>query len=284
MKEILDLALSTLLYLASSFLLFFIGKLVYQLFHPRIKIKDELVEKDNLAFSIAHVGYFVGLLLAIGAALIGPSHGLQTDLINVWFYGLMSIVLLNLSLIINQKFILRKFSVEDEIIRDQNIGAGVIEAATAIATGLIVLGAVSGEGGGWLIALVFWLIGECLIVLAAFVYQAITPYDDLKAIENDNVAAGVGFAGAIVAIANLIRFALMHDFVSWEDSLTSIAIDVAIGLAFLPVARFLASKVLLSGRSLTAEIINQEKPNVGAGLMEAFAYIGGSVLICWCLA
>ena len=34
---------------------------------------------------------------------------------------------------------------------------------------------------------------------------------------------------------------------------------------------------------LTDEIINQEKPNVGAALVEAFAYIGGSVLITWAL-
>ncbi|MFT7149322.1 MAG: hypothetical protein ACI82Q_001181, partial [Nonlabens sp.] len=61
------------------------------------------------------------------------------------------------------------------------------------------------------------------------------------------------------------------------------SIDVAIGLAFLPLARFLTDKILLPGRNLTDEIVNQEKPNNGAALVEAFAYIGGSVLITWAL-
>ncbi|MEM7109994.1 MAG: DUF350 domain-containing protein, partial [Bacteroidota bacterium] len=37
------------------------------------------------------------------------------------------------------------------------------------------------------------------------------------------------------------------------------------------------------GQNLTDEIVNQEDPNCGAALVEAFAYIGGSVLITWAL-
>jgi hypothetical protein len=37
----------------------------------------------------------------------------------------------------------------------------------------------------------------------------------------------------------------------------------------------------LPGRKLTDEIINQEKPNVGAGLIEAFAYVAAAILITW---
>ena len=58
---------------------------------------------------------------------------------------------------------------------------------------------------------------------------------------------------------------------------------VGIGLLFLPLVRWLTDKILLPGRNLTDELINQEKPNTGAGLIEAFAYIGGSVLITLCL-
>jgi hypothetical protein len=47
--------------------------------------------------------------------------------------------------------------------------------------------------------------------------------------------------------------------------------------------RLITDKILLPGEKLTDEIINQEHPNVGAALVEAFAYIGGSVLITWCL-
>lgn len=287
MEAILDGVLTTIIYIAASFVLFFVGKIVYQLFHPRVKISYELLEHDNLAFAIAHVGYFVGLLLAIGSAVLGESNGLVEDLINIAIYGGLSIILLNLSLIINDKLILSKFDLKKEILEERNIGTGVVEGANAIATGLIVLGAIHGEGygaGGPIItAVVYWLLGQVILYITTLIYNLITPYDIHDHIEKGNVAVAVGYAGAIIAIANLIRFALMHDFESWVVTLEDVGIDVLIGLVFLPIARLMTDKILLPGKKLTDEIVNQEHPNVGAGLVEAFAYVGGSMLIVWAL-
>ncbi|MEQ9443918.1 MAG: DUF350 domain-containing protein [Cyclobacteriaceae bacterium] len=280
---ILDNILTAISYLALCFILFLIGKWIYRLFHRKIQVQQELVEKDNFAFAVAHVGYFIGLLLAIVSAVVGPSEGLYYDIIDITIYGLLAIFLLNFSILINDKIILRKFSVHKEIIEDRNVGTGVIEGANAIGTGLIILGAVSGEGGGFLSALVFWIIGQLLLIITAYVYVAITPYDVHDQIEKDNVAVGLGFAGALISIANLIRYGLMTDLFEWEATLASVGIDVLIGLAFLPVVRILTDKILLPGRNLTDELVNQEHPNVGAGLIEAFAYVGGSVLITLCL-
>lgn len=280
---ILDAILATLVYLLISFVLFYIGKITYQLFHKKINVKDELVFKDNLAFAVAHTGYFIGLLIALGGALLGESHGFLLDVGYMFAYGILAIVLMNLSVIVNDKIILRKFSVYDEIVRDQNVGTGVVEGASAVATGLVIMGSLYGEGGGILTALAYWGIGQILLIITAFVYSWIVPYDIHEHIEKDNVAVGVGVAGALVAIGNLIRFALMHDFENWLYTLENVAIDVTIGLLFLPVARWIADKILLPGQNLTDEIINQEKPNVGAAIIEAFAYVGGSVLITWSL-
>ena len=279
----LDTALSSLVYLAACFILFYLGKLLYSVFHRQVNAKHELVEKDNFAFAVAHVGYFIGLVLAITGALIGESEGLIPDLINIGIYGGLAILLLNLSIIVNDKLLFPRFSVYREITEDRNVGTGAIEGANSIATGLIILGAVSGEGGGVLTALVFWLVGQLLLLLTAFVYRALVPYDMHDQIERDNVAVGLGFAGALISIANLIRYGLMTDFYSWTQSLTDVGVDVAIGLLFLPIVRWLTDKILLPGSKLTDELVNQETPNVGAGLIEAFAYVGGSVLITLCL-
>ncbi|WKN40487.1 DUF350 domain-containing protein [Tunicatimonas pelagia] len=280
---ILDAILSAITYLALCFILFLLGKWIHQLFHRNIRVQAELVEKDNFAFAVSHVGYFIGLLLAIVGAVMGPSAGLFDDIINISAYGLLAILLLNLSILINDKIILRRFSVYQEIIEDRNAGTGVIEGANAIGTGLIIMGAVSGQGGGFLTAVVFWVVGQVLLIITAYLYSALIPFDVHDQIERDNVAVGLGFAGALISIANLIRYGLMTDFFSWQESLTDVGIDVLIGLAFLPIVRWLTDKILLPGRSLTDELINQEKPNVGAGLIEAFAYVGGSVLITLCL-
>ncbi len=285
---ILDGILTTIVYIAVAFILFIIGKIVYQLFHPKIKVAHELVENDNFAFAISYVGYFTGLLLAIGSAVMGESSGdLLYDLEMIGIYGGLSIILLNLSIIINDKIILHKFKVKKEIIEDKNVGTGIVEGANSMATGLIILGAIHGEGfgaGGPIItALLYWILGQGIMFVTSLVYNLITPYDIHEHIEKNNAAVGIGYAGAIIAIANLIRFALMHDFESWIVTLEDVGIDVGIGLVFLPIVRFLTDKILLPGQKLTDEIVNQEHPNHGAAMIEAFAYIGGSVLICWSL-
>jgi uncharacterized membrane protein YjfL (UPF0719 family) len=279
----IDAILTTVVYLGSSFALFFIGKYLYQIFHRGYNVKEELVEKDNLAFALAHTGYFIGLVLSIGGVMMGETAGLLMDLLFIGVYGIISLVLLNLSIIINDKIILRKFSVRKEICEDQNEGTGLLEGASSIATGLIIMGSVYGEGGGIDTMLIYWVVGQILLIATSFVYNWITPFDVHEQIEKDNVAVGVAMAGAIIAIGNMIRHGLMHDFESWYDTAQSIGIDYGIGIVFIPIARLIADKILLPGRNLTDELINQEKPNIGAGIIEAFAYVGGSVLICWSL-
>ncbi|MAX82273.1 MAG: DUF350 domain-containing protein [Crocinitomicaceae bacterium] len=280
--------LDAIVYLLLGFVLFYIGKVVYQLLHPSINVKEELVKKDNLAFSLAHVGYFVGLLIAIGSAIVGPSVSLWQDVIDISTYGGLAIVLLNISVFITDKVLLRKFSVQKEIIEDQNAGTGIIEGAVSIASGLVIFGAVTGEGqtslvNGIVSALVFWALGQIALILTSRVYNMITPYDTHDEIEKDNVAVGIGFAGAIVAMGNLIRFGLYGDFVSWGETLSEAGLEVVAGLILLPIMRFVTDKILLPGENITDEIVNQEHPNIGAAIIEAFAYIGGSVLITWCL-
>jgi uncharacterized membrane protein YjfL (UPF0719 family) len=278
---------SFLVYLLASFVLFFLGKLVYGWFHPQIDVKSELVKKDNFAFSLSMIGYYLGLVFIIGGSLIGPSNGMVADLIDLFSYGVLGIILLNLSTIINDKFLLSKFSVRKELLEDQNAGTGVVEMASAIASGLVIHGALIGETTdlfhGMYTASIFWLIGQFVMLLTGFIYNKMTKYDIHEHIEKDNVAVGIGFAGALVAMANIIRFAIGVEFSSWMTIFEDLSYDLLIGFAFLPVARLLADKILLPGEKLTDELVNQEKANSGAGLIEAFAYISGSILITWCL-
>ncbi|GAB7089247.1 DUF350 domain-containing protein [Marinifilum fragile] len=287
LSEISYIIYDAVVYIAVAFAIFLIGKFVYQLLHPSFKVKEELVKKDNFAFAIAHVGYYVGLLLAIGSAIVGPSNGLVNDIIDIAVYGLLAIVLLNCSIFLSDYLMLRNFSIRKEIIEDQNAGTGIIEGAVSVASGLIIFGAVSGESGdmlfGILTAVVFWAFGQLALILTTRFYNWITPYNIHEHIEKDNVAVGIGFAGAIIAIGNLIRFGLVGDFEGWLPSFAETGFELVVGLILLPVMRLITDKILLPGERLTDEIINQERPNIGAALVEAFAYIGGSVLITWCL-
>ena len=100
-----------------------------------------------------------------------------------------------------------------------------------------------------LTAVIYWSLGQVILFFTTIVYNMITPYDIHEHIEKDNVAVGIGYAGAIIAIANLIRFVLMHDFESWSITLIDGGVNVLIGFIFLPIARILTDKILLPGQN-----------------------------------
>mgnify|MGYP003308680147 CR=1 FL=1 len=109
------------LYFLASIVLFFIGKIAFQQFNRKTKVSYELLEKDNLAFSFSLVGYYIGLTLAIGSSLLGEHVSLKSDMISIGIYGLGAILLLNISSIINDRLIFRKFKMHKEINEDENI-------------------------------------------------------------------------------------------------------------------------------------------------------------------
>ncbi|MBL4664695.1 MAG: DUF350 domain-containing protein [Nitrospinaceae bacterium] len=84
----LEHILSSLIYLGSCFAVFAVGHLVFILFRRSYNIKDELVEKDNMALALVLCGYYLGLTFSIGGVIAGPSAGLANDLIDCWFMGL----------------------------------------------------------------------------------------------------------------------------------------------------------------------------------------------------
>ncbi len=266
------------LYLAVVLVLLVIGKWAYDGLHRRFVLRTELVEKDNLAVALAVAGYYLGLVIVLGGVVSGPaSLNVLDDVIGLVIFGLLGIVLLNLSAWINDKVVFSKFDNEKEIVKDRNAGMGAVEGGNYVAVGLITAGAMSGEGGV-LPGLVFWVLGLVALIVAGLLYDKVTSYDLHEQIEKDNVAVGVAFAGVLVGFGNIIRLAGDGDFVSWNESLTEFGYYTVVGLILLPLIRIFADKVLLPGARLSDELV-KDRPNLGAGFIEAVTYLAASMLI-----
>lgn len=275
--------LSGLLYIVATFLLFMAGKLAYDFHRRSFNLNAELLERDNLALAISLSGYFLGLTLAVGGALAGTASTLAKGLLSTLGYGLIAIVLLNVSIRLNEWLIFTNFRLEKEIIADRNCGAGLVVAANHVAVGLILYGVISGEGGGLAALLVFWALGQATLILAAKVYGLIIPFQLSEVIEKGNVAVGAALAGVLLALGNIIRFAVQGNFVSWSKSLTSFAAVAILGLILLPLVRLAIDKLIMPpGHSLTREEVGQQVPNIGAGVLEGSLYLCISFLIGWC--
>jgi uncharacterized membrane protein YjfL (UPF0719 family) len=273
-----------ILELTIGFSLFWLGQFMYQkLFRRRIELNLELFVKDNPAVAIALVGYYFGIVIALGGVLGQNSGNLPNKALYLANYGIMVIIFMLAGAWVGDKLILRHFNCEREIIQDRNIGAATVEAGNHIANGLILNAALAGESGGWLVALVSWLMGLLVLVLVSFTYPNFAKYNVFAEIEKrNNPAAGVGLAGLLIAAGNIVRVAFSAEFTTWNVSFPRYALVLVFCLGLLIIIRFIADLILVPGVKISDEIVNQEIPNIGAGLIEAFAYIAASFLIAWC--
>jgi len=272
-------------YLIVSLLLFIVGKLLFKVTNKDMVINHEVVEKDNLAFIVSYVGYFVAIVIILIASISGKSHGFITDIGYIVTYSSLGMLLLQVSVRFTNKLVLPKFCIKKEIIEDQNVGTGLIEAAVYIGNGLILYSSLVGESESFLEGLftfiVYWAIGNVMLIISSIFFLKWTPYDIHDEIEKDNVAAGTAFSGAIIAICIVILNALIDPFDTWLTTFMDLGVYGIVGILLLPLVRKSCDKILLVERSLTQEICQQEVPNLGAGLLEAFSYIGSAILITW---
>ena len=281
-------------YILEAFVLLWIAKFAYSRLYRRVELNAELFNRDNQALAISTVGFYFGILIAFGGAISGESQGLRTDVFTIGIYGLSAIVLMLLASVMCEKILLPTFNNTKEVVQDRNLGVGFVEAGVYIANGLIILGASEGAvaatspvarafgalGSGMLVLLAFWLLAQVVLMIAGRLYEMVTPYRFLEELERDNAAVGLAFGGALIGIGNIIGLAAGGDFTGWSNSLMLFAVDVTSGFILLFfVHKF--TDILLAPSVKLADEQTQEDPNIGAGLLEAFGYIGASILIVW---
>ncbi len=272
-----------ILQIAIGFLLFWLGQLAYRkLFRRRMELNLELFVKDNPAVAIALVGYYFGIVIALGGVLDKTLSILPEKLLNLASYGCLVILLMLAGAWVGDRLILKHFDCDREIIQERNIGAAFVEAGNHIANGLILNASLGGEGGNLLVGFACWLIGLGVLVLASVVYPRFAKYNVFREIEKrNNPAAGIACAGLLVATGNIVRIAFAPEFQDWVSSFRVYGLNLLFCLALLVAIRWFADLILVPGVKISDEIVNQEVPNLGAGLIEAFAYIAASFLIAW---
>ena len=174
---------------------------------------------------------------------------------------------------INNRLILSKFHNIKEIIEDQNIGTGVVQSGSYIASALIVAASIHGQGGGVLTALLFFLLCQLSLVIMTYIYNAVTPFE----IETGNIAAGLAFSGTLIAVGIILAKGAAGDFISWQENLLQLARYSLVAFVVLPVFRLILDKLIISGVDLNAEI--SIKKNSAAGILEFGSTIGFSIVL-----
>ncbi|MCH2225516.1 MAG: DUF350 domain-containing protein [Crocinitomicaceae bacterium] len=271
------------LFLVLCLVLFFVAKITFRLFNSSIKINEELTEKDNLGFYMGYIGYFVGFLMIIGGVMNSEGSGeFWSEVMYSVIYGLIGILLLNITSLILDKIIHPKVKLWTEVISKGNISIGILKGSHYFSTGIIISAVMLTEVNKPFEAAVFLVFALIIGSLGFMFYNFITPFNVRKEIYEGNAAVAVSTMGAQIAFAILIYSGFQIVHTTWQESFMNIGIDILIGFLIIPLIRLIVDKVFIPNRKLTDEIVNQENPNVGAGIFEALSYIGGALLFVWC--
>ncbi|MEY5026065.1 MAG: hypothetical protein RLZZ244_1593, partial [Verrucomicrobiota bacterium] len=202
------------LFLLAMFALWF-AKGVYQA-RESFHFHSELTDRDNPAFGTALAGYLLGATLALSAAFpkTAPSSWPELGQSMGWFalQGGLVALLMGASGWILAKGVTPRFGVSLEMVRDRNLGAGALVAGGSVASGLVLQAALSGNSDSPLLAfrdvLVLWAAGQLILVLGARCYCMVARYEVQKALEGDNVAAGLSLGGFLAALGIVVHAAL----------------------------------------------------------------------------
>jgi len=229
---------------------------------------QELTMADNPAFGISFVGYLGGLTIATLTGITTSGSSYFTDITIIMIHGVFAVVALLLARFVNDFAVLYQVSNTAEIFEEKNVGIGMVEAGSFLATSFILAG--SWSSGGWGAVCLWFLIGQLMLVLTALFYQKILPYDLHKEIDEGNLACALGLAGFLLAVGWVIWEAMSGPVTTFTADLFGVGIYLVIALVVLAVVRLVTDWVFLPGTTLKEEIGQR---NINAGLLEAAMYI-----------
>jgi len=254
-----------------------------------VSTTHELSQKDNYAFGISFAGGAGALALVLAAAVSGEGEAnLLTEAINVITYAIAGIVLLKLGSVVNDLLMFHKFSLKHEI-DQQNMAAGIIQAANFLALGLIISSAVNWvETENWeglLPVLLVFIAAQLLLLivtrLRTLIYSRRHHGESFqKAIESGNKALAVRYAGHILGTALAVSAGRnMVEYLHAEPLLSALSWGgVAVGLALaLSLLALIARSAILAKIDVVEEVDQQE--NIGIAFVEAVIFIAVGLLL-----
>ena len=249
--------------------------------------RDELAEKDNLAYGLTLAGGAGAVALVLAAATAGdPAVDFAQELGVVALYAVVGLVLLKAGMLINDWVVFNEFSLK-QAISGGNVAAGTAQAANLIAIGILVNAAINYSEGDLLNAVAVVVI---VFLLAQLVLLAVTRIRALiyakrnegakwqAAIDGGNAALGVRYAGHLIGTALAVSSAGgMTAYVVPPDAGMVVVYAALLGLAVvlatvLLMLSMLAQRAILHGIDVVEEVDVQA--NVGVAAIEAAVFIG----------
>jgi uncharacterized membrane protein YjfL (UPF0719 family) len=230
----------------------------------------ETTINDNPAVGVRFGFFLLAAATSFFNLLVPSGGGLRQDFDIVAFYGLVSVILLVIAREVNDRLILYKVHNDAEVIGKKNSSVAVVEGCSYLGTAFITSGAFSNVDAGIGAALIWFVVGQCVLVVLDNIYSIAAPGIQ-DALASQNLAAAFSLGGFLVAGGLALGAAISGESYGWVQDSIDVGYFLAIWLLVITVIQFLLNKIFLPGTSLRKELLTDR--NVAAGIIEAALFI-----------
>ena len=244
----------------------------------KVNTTDELSKQDNFAFGISVAGSIAALGIVLTGAITGESaESLMMEVIGMLAYGILGLLLIKVGRIVHDKFALNQLD-KTEQIKAGNLTIGIVDAAGAIATAIViraVLMWVYGLDVNTFIAIVSgFVVSQAMLIIATRIkerqYAKNNQGDSLQeAFSNGQVALAIRYAGQVISTALAVTAASYFFSYSPDTLVINLIGWLMFGIfmtLLVAILTFVAKKIILWGINLVEEVDQQH--NIGVASIE----------------
>ncbi len=255
----------------------------------KVNSTEELAQKDNFAFGISVAGSIAALGIVLTGAISGenaPSYTMEA--IGMFAYGTLGLILIKVGRVIHDKLSLQHLDKTEEILK-QNLTIGIVDAAGAIATAIIIRAVllwVHGLDVDTFIAIIAgFIISQAILLLVTRLKERQYAKNNQgnclqEAFAQGQTAIAIRYAGqlistalAVTAASHFITYSpetLLNNLVAWFAFAVVMTLLVAVLTA-------IAKRIVLWGINLVEEVDQQQ--NIGVACVEMATSISIALIL-----
>jgi hypothetical protein len=255
----------------------------------QVNSTEELAKKDNFAFGVSVAGSILALGIVLTGAITGenaPSY--MMEVVGMLAYGTYGLILIKVGRIIQDKIALQHLN-KTELIKEQNLTIGIIDAAGAIATAIIIRAVllwVDGLDISTFIAITSgFMVAQAVLVLVTRIrekkYAKNNQEDCLQeALSDGQLALAIRYSGQVISTALAVT-AASHFLVYSPDTLVMNLLGwLVFGIVMtilVAILTSIAKRIVLWGINLVEEVDQQH--NIGVASIEMATSISIALIL-----
>ncbi|MFT7006433.1 MAG: hypothetical protein ACJAXJ_000941 [Colwellia sp.] len=255
----------------------------------KVNSTEELAHKDNFAFGVSVAGSTLALGIVLTGAITGENAPSYTmEIIGMLAYGTYGLILIKVGRIIQDKVALQHLN-KTELIKDQNLTIGIIDAAGAIATAIIIRAVllwVDGLDISTFIAITSgFIVAQAVLVLVTRIRERKFAKNNQEgslqeALSDGHLALAIRYSGQVISTALAVT-AASHFLVYSPDTLVVNLLGWLIfGIIMTLLVALLTSiakRIVLWGINLVEEVDQQH--NIGVASIEMATSISIALIL-----